>query len=153
MRWLQILLICVILLGMEERINRAAVFTKTGFSAQTIANILGMDISNYYKMKRNCETWHHLVQAAKPLTETEKLPFIPYMTGHDLRNLRVAYAVARYHEAFSIQEIAAALNRADRTVLIYLKDKGIACGRGINYAGRGFIPSVPEKLVYRPPEA
>lgn len=143
---------CVILSVMEERINQAAVFSASGFSAQTIANILGMDISNYYKMLRGCESWEQLVREAVPLSEEAKLRFTPYFVGCDMRRLRVAYTVARFNEGYSIKEIAAALNRACRTVLIYLKDAGIACGHGINYTGRGVIPDVPEKLVYRPGE-
>ena len=137
---------------MKERIHQAAVFSASGFSAQTIANILGMDISNYYKMLRGRQDWAQLVREAVPLSEEDKIKHLPYFVGGDMRKLRVAYAVARFNEGYSIKEISAALNRAGRTVLIYLKDAGIACGRGVNYTGRDCIPDVPEKLVYRPGE-
>ena len=139
--------VCGILWVMEQRIKRAAALTKAGFSAQTIANVLGMDISNFYKMKRECPVWQFLVDSAQPLSEAEKAAVVPYFIGHDRRDLRVAYAVSQFQAGHSVKEIAAALTRSSRTVLTYLKDNGIACGHGINHQGRGFVPDAPAHLI------
>ena len=133
---------------MKQRITRAAALTKAGFSAQTIANVLDMDISNFYKMKRECPAWQFLVDTAEALSTAEKTALTPYLIGHDIRDARAAFAVTHFNAQHSIKEIAVALNRSPRTVLSYLKDNGIACGHGINHRGRGFIPDAPKHLVF-----
>ena len=140
---------CGILYVMEQRIKRAAALTKAGFTAQTIAKVLGMDISNFYKMKRECPVWQFLVDSASGVSAAEKAAVMPYATGGDMRQLRAAYAVSQFQAAHSVREIALALKRSPRTVLTYLKEKGIACGHGINHQGRGFVPDVPAHLMYQ----
>lgn len=134
---------------MEQRIKRAAALTKAGFSAQTIAKVLGMDISNFYKMKRECPVWQFLVDSASDVSAAEKATVMPYATGGDIRNLRAAYAVSQFQAGHAVKEIALALKRSPRTVLTYLKDNGITCGHGINHQGRGFVPEAPSHLIYQ----